>query len=223
MAATITAVLDACVLYPAPLRDLFMQLALADLFRAHWTEQIHEEWMRNVLADRPDLSRPKLERTRALMDAHVRDALVVGYEPLIGGLVLPDPDDRHVLAAALRCGADAIVTFNLKDFPAASLAPYGIEAQHPDGFVADLIDLDPAAACAAVRVVRGRLRNPPRTADEYLLTLEGQGLAGAVARLRTFAPLIEQMGDDRLPADRSVGSIAVGAARLARTPRRTVR
>lgn len=190
MAAPVTAVLDACVLYPAPLRDLFMQLALADLFHARWTEQIHEEWMRNVLADRPDLSRSKLERTRDLMDAHVRDALVVGHEPLIGGLGLPDPDDRHVLAAAICCGAAAIVTFNLKDFPAASLAPYGIEAEHPDDFVADLIDVDPAAVCAAVKVVRGRLRNPPRTAEEYLLTLEAQGLAGTVARLRVFALLI---------------------------------
>ena len=124
------------------------------------------------------------------MDAHVRDALVVGYESLIGGLVLPDPQDRHVLAAAIHCGADAIVTYNLKDFPIANLAPFGIEGQHPDDFVADLIDLDSAAVCAAVKVVRGRLRNPPRTADEYLLTLEVQGLASTVTRLRAFAPLI---------------------------------
>lgn len=190
MATTVTAVLDACVLYPAPLRDLLMQLATADLFRGRWTDRIHDEWMRNVLADRPDLARAQLDRTRALMDAHVRDASVIGYEALIAGLVLPDPEDRHVLAAAIRCGASAIVTFNLKDFPAASLGPYSIEAQHPDDFVSDLIDLDPAAVCAAVKVVRGRLRNPPRTADEYLLTLEGQGLVGTVARLVTFAPLI---------------------------------
>jgi hypothetical protein len=190
MAAPSTAILDACVLYPAPLRDLLMQLTLADLFRARWTNRIHEEWMRNVLADRPDISRAQLERTRTLMDLHVRDALVVGFEVLIEGLALPDPEDRHVLAAAIQCGAGAIVTFNLKDFPTVSLAPYGIEAQHPDDFVADLIDRDPTAACAAVKVVRNRLRNPPRTVDEYLTTLEGQGLAETAARLRVVSPSI---------------------------------
>ena len=124
-----TALYDACVLYPAPLRDLLMHLALTDLFRAKWTDAIHEEWMRAVLETRPDLTREKLERTRNLMNAHVRDCLVTGYEGLIPGLPLPDPDDRHVLAAAIRGRADVIVTFNLKDFPATTLAPLGIETQ----------------------------------------------------------------------------------------------
>lgn len=97
-----TALSDACVLYPAPLRDLLMHLALTDLFRAKWTDQIHDEWIRSVLEQRPDLRREQLERTRQLMNAHVRDCLVTGYEDLIPALSLPDPDDRHVLAAAIR-------------------------------------------------------------------------------------------------------------------------
>ena len=108
--ATFTALYDACVLYPAPLRDLLMRLALTDLFRARWTDAIHEEWIRNVLANRSDLKREQLERTRDLMNAHVRDCLVTGHENLIEGLNLPGPDDRHVLAAAIRAGAGVIVT-----------------------------------------------------------------------------------------------------------------
>jgi len=94
-----------------------MHLALTDLFRAKWTDAIHEEWIRNLLKDRPDLTREQLERTRRLMDAHTRDSIVTDYEDLIPALSLPDSDDRHVLAAAIRSGADVIVTFNLADFP----------------------------------------------------------------------------------------------------------
>ncbi|WP_164104374.1 PIN domain-containing protein [Candidatus Laterigemmans baculatus] len=135
---TFTALYDACVLYPAPLRDLLMRLALTELFRARWTNQIHDEWIRNVLADRPDLTAEQLERTRELMNAHVRDCLVIDYEDMIEGLDLPDRDDRHVLAAAIRTRASVIVTFNLSDFPPAYLAKHGLEAQHPDEFITHL-------------------------------------------------------------------------------------
>ena len=103
---TLTVLYDACVLYPAPLRDFLVHLAIGDTFYARWTDQIHEEWIRNVLANRPDLTKVQLERTRNLMNQHVRDCLVTGYEPLIATLDLPDPDDRHVLAAAIRTGAN---------------------------------------------------------------------------------------------------------------------
>ena len=124
-----TVIYDACVLYPAMLRNLLMQLTTTEMFRARWTEQIHEEWMTNLLGQRPDLERDQLDRTRAAMDRVVPDCLVTEYDPLIEGLELPDPNDRHVLAAAIRCNADAIITINLKDFPDESLKPYGIEAQ----------------------------------------------------------------------------------------------
>src|SRR5277367_2343591 len=93
-----------------------MHLALTGLFRARWSADVHEEWISSLLRKRPDLTRDKLERTRRLMDQHARDALVTGYEDLIPGLRLPDPDDRHVLAAAIRSHADVIVTMNLRDF-----------------------------------------------------------------------------------------------------------
>jgi predicted nucleic acid-binding protein len=187
---TFTAIFDSCVLYPAPLRDLLMRLAVADLFRARWTDQIHDEWMRSVLADRPDLTRGQLERTRQLMNAHVRDSLVTGYEALVGGLTLPDPDDRHVLAAAIQTRAAVIVTFNLKDFPEAILRPLGIEAQHPDEFLVHLLDLSPASVCAAVKRQRLALKRPPKSVDQLLAVLEQQQLPESVSRLKEFAELL---------------------------------
>ena len=185
-----TAILDACVLYPAPLRDLLMHLALTDLFRAKWTEAIHEEWIRSVLENRPDLTREQLERTRQLMDAHVRDCIVTDYQDLIPALTLPDSDDRHVLAAAIRSGADMIVTFNLDDFPSETLKKWGIEAQHPDDFIRHLLDLAPHVVCAAAKRQRENLKNPPMSVDDFLAALERQGLAQTVAELRQFADLI---------------------------------
>ena len=185
-----TAIYDACVLYPAPLRSLLMYLAMTDLFGARWTEAIHEEWMRNVQKDYPDITREKAERVRDLMNAHVRDCLVTGYEDLIPALTLPDPDDRHVLAAAIRSGAAVIVTANLADFPAEALKQYGIAAQHPDEFINHLLDLAPGTVCAAVKRQRESLRNPPMSAEELLATFERQGLAQTVARLREFIDLL---------------------------------
>jgi hypothetical protein len=185
-----TVLYDACVLYPAPLRDLLMHLAVTDLYRAKWTDAIHEEWIRNVLKDRPDLRPEQLLRTRDLMNAHVRDCLVTGYETLINAITLPDPDDRHVLAAAIRAGADLILTFNLKDFPERELKPYGIKAQHPDDFLCLQLDLAPNVVCAAVMRHRTSLKNPPRDVKEYLATLEAQGLTQTVSSLREFARLI---------------------------------
>ena len=112
--ARYTVILDACVLYPAPLRDVLLSLASEGLFHARWSERIQDEWGRNLLRQRPDLEQEDLQRTCALMSNAIPDCLVTGWEPfeqIITGL------DRHVLAAALRGHADAIVTFNLKDFP----------------------------------------------------------------------------------------------------------
>jgi len=188
--ANLTAIYDACVLYPAPLRDLLMHLALTGLFRAKWTDAIHDEWIRNVLQNRPDLSREQLERTRSLMNIHVRDCLVTDYEDLIPAIILPDPDDRHVLAAAIRGRADVIVTFNLRDFPPDTLAHHGIEAQHPDEFVVHLLDLAPGPVCAAVKRQLENLHQPPKSAEELLDTFESQGLPQTVARLREFLELL---------------------------------
>lgn len=185
-----TVVLDACVLYPASLRDLLMWLAVTGLYRARWTETIVNEWSRNLLANRPDLTAQALARTHRLMNEAVLDAVVTGHESLIPGLQLPDPDDRHVLAAAIRCGAAVIVTYNTKDFPSSVLAGYGIEALHPDDFLLYQIDLAPGAVAAAVKRHRASLRNPPRSVDEYLDTLECQQLPKTAYSLRDFADVI---------------------------------
>lgn len=161
-----------------------MHLALTGLFRAKWSADVHEEWISALLEKRPDLTRDKLERTRALMDLHAVDALVTGYEDLIPGLRLPDPNDRHVVAAAIRGQADVIVTMNLRDFPADVVGEFGIEAQHPDEFVHHLLDLAPEAVMAAAESHRQSLKNPSRTIEEYLDTLERQGLTKTVVALR---------------------------------------
>jgi hypothetical protein len=171
-------------LYPAPLRDLLLRLATVDLFRARWTETILDECFRNLAKNRPDLQPSLLARTRELMNAHVLDALITGYEAMIPSLTLPDPTDRHVLAAAITGGVDAIITYNLTDFPAQVLKVFGIEAQHPDEFVACQLDLGPARVFIALREQRAALRRNPRTLDEFLATLEQQRLVQTVATLR---------------------------------------
>ena len=174
------------MLYPAELRNLLMHLALIGLFRAKWSADVHEEWISNLLKKRPDLTRSKLERTRMLMDKHAVDALVTGYEDLMPGLDLPDPDDRHVLAAAIRGHADVIVTMNLRDFPSDTIGSFGIEAQHPDEFVLHLLDLAPGAVVAAAQNHRQSLEDPPKTVAEYLEMLERQGLTQTVSVLRAY-------------------------------------
>lgn len=167
-----------------------MQLAMTGLFRARWSAMIHDEWTRSVLKVRPDLMAEQLSRTRQLTDSHVLDAVVTGFEPLIDALELPAPDDRHVLAAAIRCGANAIVTYNLKDFPDDALGAYGIEAIRPDSFIVSQLDLAPSAVLTAVKQTRARLKNPPRSPEEYLGCLGEQAMTQTVSELRRSIKLI---------------------------------
>lgn len=185
-----TAVYDACVLYPAPLRDFLMWLALSGRFRARWSLEIHNEWKRNLLKNRPDLTPEQLDRTSELMDQAIPDACVCGYEALIDGLRLPDMNDRHVLATAIRCNASVIVTFNQKDFPCKSLEPFGIEAQHPDEFVDNLFDLDQAAVVGAAQRQRKQLKMPPMDVGTYLDLLMRQGLIRSVEALTQYQAIL---------------------------------
>ena len=185
-----TALLDANILYPAPMRDIFLQLAADDVFRAKWTADIHREWIDALLRNEPHRDRAALERTRDLMDSATRDCLVTGYDGLIAALDLPDPDDCHVLAAAITGRCDVIVTRNLRDFPDAAVMQYGIEVQHPDNFLGNHLDLMPGAFCAAVRKIRSRLVAPPLTVQDYLATLTGQGLVSTAAELGQFSALL---------------------------------
>ncbi|GAB4536606.1 MAG: hypothetical protein Tsb0014_24580 [Pleurocapsa sp.] len=156
------------------------------MYRARWTEQIHNEWMRNVLKNRTDLTKEQLMRTKNLMNRSVRDCLIENYESIIPSLNLPDPDDRHVLAAAITGQADVIVTMNLKDFPDSILGQYEIEPQHPDIFIADLIDLYPMKVAIVAETCRKRLKNPPKSIDEYLEILLKQGLTMTVSLLKQY-------------------------------------
>lgn len=187
---TYTALLDANVLYPAPLRDLLLQLAVTDFFAAKWTADIHREWIEALLRNEPHRNRAALERTRDLMDSKTRDCLVTSYEALIPVIELPDPNDRHVLAAAIVGRCDVIVTQNLKHFPEAALVPYGINAQHPDVFLCYHLNLAQGLFCGAVQKVRARLQKPPYAIEEYLDTLTRNGLVATASELRPFAHLL---------------------------------
>ncbi|MCU0625776.1 MAG: PIN domain-containing protein [Gemmatimonadaceae bacterium] len=179
-------VYDACVLHPAPLRDLLMRIAIAGIVRARWSDTILDEVFRSITTARPDLAPDRLVRTRRAMVEAVPDCLVTAYEELAAQLDLPDPDDRHVLAAAIRAGAQVIVTYNLKDFPDHTLAKYDVEARHPDEFVLDSIDLVPGAVVRCVSEQAAALRKPPVTLPDLLDTLRGAQLVRSVARLRAL-------------------------------------
>lgn len=186
-----TVILDACVLYPAPLRDLLMHLAVTGLFRAKWTEEIHDEWIRSILARRPDLTRAQLERTKLLMNEHALDCLVDGYQSLISTLELPDPSDRHVFAAAIHAGASLIVTYNLKDFPDPILKRYDLKPIHPDIFLSNLLEIDSSLVCSAIQRLRKGLKKPPIAAAElYLEILQQQKLPLFCSGLSKFLALI---------------------------------
>jgi predicted nucleic acid-binding protein len=186
--ANFTVLYDACLLYPASIRDLAVELARTGLLHAKWTTRIHAEWINAVIRQRRELDRARLERVAELMNSAVLDCLVTGFESLEAGLTsLPDPDDRHVLAAAIHCGAQEIVTFNLRDFPDTVLRPYGIRAIHPDAFIEHLLDLNSEAVCEAIRRIRRRLANPPCSAEEMIANYERHGLAVSASVLRTRA------------------------------------
>lgn len=200
-------VYDACVLYPAPLRDLLVELAgLAqdlDWFRAKWTEEIHEEWVRNLLDNRPDLTRQQVNRTKDLMNRHIDDCLVTGYEHRIESLNLPDENDRHVLAAAIECGASIIVTANLGDFPAETLITSGIQPMTADDFICEFLDTYEEAGEKvleeAVRAIKRRLKNPAMSWNQYfgcLESMQGNELTNTVQRLRAIIPAEEVSADD---------------------------
>lgn len=178
------AILDACVLYPAPLRDFLLSLAEQDLYRPKWSRRIQDEWVRNLLKNRPDLTKDQLVHTTSLMNKAFPDAQLQGFKHLIGRIKLPDPDDRHVLAAAIASGGDVIVTSNLKDFPKANLQKYDIHPLHPDRFTADLIRFDRESASIAFRRQVKRLTNPPKKAEDVLEALKQNKLPETVDLLK---------------------------------------
>jgi hypothetical protein len=169
-------VYDACVLYPAALRDLLLRLAVAGLCRARWTEEILEEVFESLTRDRPDLDPYRLSITRRRMCEAVHECLVTDYHRFVPDLELPDPGDRHVLAAAIACDAESIVTNNLKHFPEKSLEPYGVVALSADEFVMSLIGMAPDIVAGALRKQAAALKHPPCSEEMLLAKLDRQGL-----------------------------------------------
>lgn len=180
------AFLDANVLYPSDLRSFLMYLALTGTFQPRWSNAVHEEWISNLLSSRSDITRAQLERTRRLMDVHAPGSLVTGFKSRIEDLSLPDPDDRHILAAAIHGKASVIVTNNLKDFPDQALRKHGPRAQAPDEFVMALFTTDPDAVRNAAETQRVGLKNPPKSIEEHLSTLALQGLVNTASALRSL-------------------------------------
>lgn len=186
-----TALLDACVLFPATVADALISLRCADFFSARWTARIDEEWIAGVVRTR-GIDADRLAVRRDAMHEAAPDWEIAAdvYEPLIAGLVLPDDKDRHVLAAAIVGHCDCIVTSNTRDFPPGALRPYGLEAIHPDEFIGLQIDLDPLKAFAAFKRMRARYRNPPRSAEEFAVAFERSGLVATAQRLRDAGELL---------------------------------
>ncbi len=180
-------VYDACVLYPASLRDLLMRLAAEEVCQARWSEEILDEVFRNLLTNRPDLDPVKLERTRKLMCEAVPGCLVAGHTHLIDLLELPDPDDRHVLAVAIHSGAAAIVTDNLRDFPDEALRPFELEALSADEFALRALVASPEQVAAIVRQQAADLQKPPYSVPQLIDKLEANGLIRFAAKLRQLS------------------------------------
>ena len=184
---TVCALLDANVLYPSLLRDLLIRIAIEGGLRARWSEQILDETFRSLAANRPDISIERLDRTRLLMTAAVSDACVHDYEHLIETLHLPDPDDRHVLAAAVRGGAQVIVTNNLADFPAGVLRYHGLVAEHPDDVLAGCVEREPELMWKVVGMIAGASRLPVLDEHGVVDRMRATGLRLTAARLTRSA------------------------------------
>ncbi|MCJ8151740.1 PIN domain-containing protein [Shinella sedimenti] len=178
------AVYDACVLYPFHLRNVLVQCAFDGLVEARWTDDIHGEWIRNLAANTPTLPIERLVATRDRMKAVLPDADVADYRRLIPDLRLPDPDDRHVLAAAIAGAASLIVTWNLKDFPARELVKYGVASKSPDEFLIDLYAAFPEALISSVKRARHNLRKTVPSVDAFVDGFQKSGMKIFPALLR---------------------------------------
>jgi predicted nucleic acid-binding protein len=177
-------VYDACVLYSNTVRDLLIRLAISGVVQAKWSEEILNEVDRNL--DKNGIGTPESRaRRREQMNTAIPDVLVTGYEDLTAGLKLPDENDRHVLAAAIKAGAQVIVTDNLRDFPPDYLAQYGIEAKSADDFVMDLIDMFDRVVYSCAQAMADNCRLPPQTLDDILVKLERSGLIESANALRS--------------------------------------
>lgn len=184
-----TAFIDACSLAGALRRNLLLTLAEAEFYRLRWSAPVLSETEaaieKMLLAKGAPDAQARAARARQAMETAFEDAMVAGFDELLGvGALLPDSKDAHVLAAALKTRAAMLVTENLKDFPEAALERLNIEVRSSDAFIADTIALDPGKAVAAIRTMRLRLKKPEKTSEVLLLDMEAMGLVEAADALR---------------------------------------
>jgi predicted nucleic acid-binding protein len=184
IASSIVAVCDACVLYPFHQRNILVQAAVDGIYSARWTDEIHDEWTRNLLANIPEIPPQRLQQTRRLMEMALPDARITGFHHHIDGLNLPDPQDRHVVAAAIKANASLILTWNLRDFPASALKEHALECLTPDAFLASLYDRTPELIVATLSNARRNLSKSGVSALGFLDILMAHGLTELAARLR---------------------------------------
>lgn len=173
-------ILDANVLYPVRMRDTLLRFCEAGLFRARWSQMILDEWKRALLRRKPGL-RANIEAQIEDMEIAFPEACVVGFADLIDTIHLPDPDDRHVVAAAIVADAEHIVTENLKDFPPETVLKFGIEAVSADDFLASTFELYPSQATAALRRMRKDYTNPHMEKGVFLSDLQSCGMPKLVS------------------------------------------
>lgn len=188
-------VLDACVLYPASLRDTLLRFAYAEFYDVLWSARILDEAERNLIAD-GRVSAEDAHRLRSKM-AEAFDGACVGAAAIAGleSAMTNDPKDRHVLAAAVASQAQAVITTNLKDFPEAASAPYGIEILHPDEFLIVLYGLDPRLAVNVITEQANALHKPPMTVPELLDKLSPT-VPTFVAAIRSDLPDLTNLAVD---------------------------
>ena len=182
--AHFTCVLDTNVIYPIEVRDILFWFASYDLYTPKWSQHIWDEWLRVML--RKGVDEAEARKRIARVEQAFPDAMVKDYEGLIEGLTLPDPDDRHVLAAAIKENANLIITNNLKDFPAEYLAEFSLSAKSPDDFLTDTIDLNPDTALAAFNQLVLFRRNPNLDHFQVLDALRRNGIAQAADYLHAL-------------------------------------
>lgn len=185
-----TALLDTSVLWPSLQRDFLLSLAVENIYRPIWSQAVLDELVRTEAAKRvrrgaePEQAELAARRLIAQMEWAFDDASVVGWEPLEGSYGLPDPNDEHLVAAAVVGGAGVIVSDNIKDLP-AKLLPSGLEVVPASKFAADAVSVSPRIALQAVEMIGRRYGNPPRTVDDLLdLLIQRYRMNDAVAMIR---------------------------------------
>jgi predicted nucleic acid-binding protein len=180
------AIFDACILYPFHLRNIVVQAAVDRLVEARWTDAIHEEWIRNLAANAPAIPIGRLQVTRRLMDDALPTAMVTGYEKHIPEVTLPDPDDRHVVAAAIVAQASLLLTWNLRDFPERDLKGFSVRAMTPDEFFSGLFEKAPDLVIGSLANARRNLTTSRVGASDFIAILNGQNLVQLAKRVEKY-------------------------------------